>query len=561
MKRFGPIFDVEETKRYLTRINRDYNRQLTWQNLFSGVNLGAATAQSATQRDYAADISRAYSSFMKGQQAIQSSGLVGSSLQAYQQQNEAILQEAYNAYMNRLREQSLNIEEQRQSAQASIDSALTTQATYLSDYAEAHLDYLQYLAYTNPELFDSKQWSKYTTAIGLTEEEEARLKELESLMKLNKDGTVKREGDDDDADNRIRFKGSNKKLDEEYRALLAKREGTGTVSEGLRRIMTRDELLAARQNEAGEDIGLFDAEGNLTLKGIDFFDQLQNSPELFDNSFSAFLTNTDIDWLMETNEGMTRAEAKEIARRNAELYEWSRSHNPFDFTVDEYGQSSNLGSFRRMVGLSSDDAKYSFIERFGGYTETEIDEMYSKFYDIYDSLKDFKSAGTTGKKQVELLQEASTEIFSLMRDLGMDGLLIDAGITEDSVTQAFEVVLSQMKSGGEMNEEFIMSTLTGVAAGAAAGASKGMVMAAPQQALPVLGQATGAATIAVATLIGAVAGGVVFGSMAYQDRKRQKRKNIEQTKLSKKAYLDMLSEIVAISQSIRRQAEIDRYFA
>src|SRR5690606_21084011 len=99
-------------------------------------------------------------------------GLVGSSLQAYQQQNEAILQEAYNAYMNRLREQSQNIEEQRQAAQASIDSALTTQAKYLSDYAEAHLDYLQYLAYINPEMFDSKQWSKYTTAIGLTEEEE-----------------------------------------------------------------------------------------------------------------------------------------------------------------------------------------------------------------------------------------------------------------------------------------------------------------------------------------------------------------------------------------------------
>lgn len=561
MIKLGPIFDVDETKRYLSRVNRDYNRQLTWQNLFSGINFGAASAQSAIQQSHTADISQAYTSYMRNQTALQNTGLVGSSLEAYQTQNEQALQQAYDTYMSHLRESSSGIEEQRQSSQQAVDDALTLQARNTADYAEAHLDYLQYLAYQNPEMLDSRQWSMYTTAIGLTPEEEERLVELEGLMKLNKHGDVKRHGDDYDESNRMKFKGSNKKLDAEYRELIAKRDGTGTVAEGLRRVMTREELTSARKDEEGRDIGLFDAEGNITLRGINFFDQLQNSPELFGDSFSQFLTSTDVEWLMDTHEGMTRSEAQKIAQRNTELYSWSRERNPFDYTVDEYGQSSNIGSFRTMVGLASDDAKYSFLERAGGYTESEINEMYKSFKETFDSIKDLKDIGSKGKKQIKEFQKASEQIFELVRDLGLGGELAKANITEASIADTLERAYLLSKSKTDIDLDFVFQVLTGAGAGAGAGAVAGAAAAAPQQALPVLGQATGAATVVVATLIGALAGGIsTYTSLAGAQKKRAEAQTREQYNLSKEAYLNMLTEIISITQSARKQAERDKYF-
>ena len=96
--------------------------------------------------------------------------------------------------------------------------------------------------------------------------------------------------------------------------------------------------------------GLFDESGNLTIKGADFFDQMINQLAYEGRGISFG------NWLAENDE---------------KLYEWSRSYNPYNYT--EAG--TNLGSFKTMVGLTSADEKYTFMERFGGLSKSDVNNM------------------------------------------------------------------------------------------------------------------------------------------------------------------------------------------
>ena len=98
---------------------------------------------------------------------------------------------------------------------------------------------------------------------------------------------------------------------------------------------------------------MFDEQGNLTKFGTDFYDQMFNQ--------NAYEGNTELSfgrWLADTDE---------------DLYNWSQSYNPYDFT----GAGTNLGSFKTFVGMGSTDEQYRFIERFGAMNEEQVNDMFS----------------------------------------------------------------------------------------------------------------------------------------------------------------------------------------
>ena len=81
-----------------------------------------------------------------------------------------------------------------------------------------------------------------------------------------------------------------------------------------RRLKTQEEMAAE----------LYDENGNLTLAGLDYFDQLENS----------LANEGGYSWgqyLLDTNE---------------DLYNWSKTYNPYNYTFE----GTNAGSFRTMVG-------------------------------------------------------------------------------------------------------------------------------------------------------------------------------------------------------------------
>lgn len=107
------------------------------------------------------------------------------------------------------------------------------------------------------------------------------------------------------------------------------------------RLMTEQELRARNYD--------LDASGQGTLNktGVDFYDQMLNQLSREDERYSFH------NWLATENPG---------------LYEWSISGNPYDY--NEAG--TNMGTFKKMMGLQSTDDEYKFIERFGGMTTEEV---------------------------------------------------------------------------------------------------------------------------------------------------------------------------------------------
>lgn len=99
---------------------------------------------------------------------------------------------------------------------------------------------------------------------------------------------------------------------------------------------------------------LFDAQGNLTQEGVDFFDMLEHDQNLNPYSFADYLSETD-----------------------EELYEWGRTENPYNFAPNAAGLSINDATFRQMVGQSSVDEQYNFLEKAYGMEDGEIKNLFA----------------------------------------------------------------------------------------------------------------------------------------------------------------------------------------
>ena len=272
---------------------------------------------------------------------------------------------------------------------------------------------------------------------------------------------------------------------------------------------------------------LYDTKGNLTIKGADFYDQMMN--QISQGTYSDTSKYGEItdyySWLQS---------------ENSDLYDWTKSYNPYDYsmyydtTKGEFVNSKE-GSFKTMVGLTSSDQTYSFIERYGGMNEQEVNKMFSKFSDIANT---FSTDAYEAKSSINKLKDMTNNIRDLTKELGIEkdiNKVIDKSVGGwDNFTNLLDNYISQTKDAGEQSfqhaKTVAMTTLIGTLA-----------------------------TAKYAPIVGALVGLVGGVALAHSKDKEQKQLNREMLESAKKDYLAMTQTLLTYVQSQRRQKEIEQY--
>ena len=479
MGEYGTVFTVNNAKRQMLEQNRDVQGNLSWKNMFAYNDLNAARAQELSKVDYASSVNQAYTAYLQNQNLINNSGIVGSGRQLFNNENAAALQSAYDTFMQRRQADIDAITSGHARIAQGIDDELAYQAQNVVDYQNSHFDYLQYLYDTyrhgDNDPFEDEMWRRYI-------------------------------------------------ITDEY---------------GDERLMTKEELSMPKANELDDGTleweSLFDDKGNLTFRGVDFFDQMQNQ---FAN---------------EQNRGITSF-GRYLAENNPELYEWSKTYNPYNYT--EAG--TNQGTFKTMVGMTSTDADYAFAERMGGLSSGQIKELYSDFANLTSSFDEL-DASKDASKIVKQMKETTDELFGMLQQLGIDDDLREVGVDENLMNTIFVEATNAIKSNKKMNNEWWSSVLISAGAGALIGGTKAATATSVTNVIPVAGTAVNIAATIIGTIGGFLIGGGIgmFGATSTQNRQKELNKaTADNTKI---LYDQMVNELINYSLHKRRQAEIDFY--
>ena len=261
--------------------------------------------------------------------------------------------------------------------------------------------------------------------------------------------------------------------------------------------------------------GLYDDNGHLTIKGADFFDQMINQLA-YEGRGTSFGS-----WLAENDE---------------KLYEWAKAYNPYDYTA-----GTNFGSFKTMVGLTSADEEYTFMERFGGLSKSDVDNMYSGFTNKLTELNK-KVSSSKGKDSKQIASEftgLTAEIGKLTDQLGITAdIENEIGMSLDDLGKYLAANASEAVSNGDIWLQGIQTALTSIGSGAVIGAKAG-----------------GGKGAIIGAIVGAIAGSIA----APLEAQNTKKQNKELAKASRDAYNNLVTTLITYSQNKQREAQINYY--
>ena len=503
---YGLVYTEDQAKQQLLNQNRDYNNRLTWQTMLNNNSLQAQRAENQLIKQYTDASVDAYTSYLKSQNAIKNSQVVGQGEQQLLNENDQALLDIYNSYKQSLSSGLADVATADAEGAESINQLLEDQAKMTADYTNAHYSYLQalydkYLAGENDYFAEGNQWNKYTTYDQLKDEN------------------------------------GNPVYDE---------NGNPVLDETSPRLMNWNEIT----NPAN---GYYNADGTLTLKGVDFFDQLENQ-----------IANED---------GYTWG--KYLAETNPDLLDWANSYNPYNYTQS----GTNAGTMRTMYGMMSTDEEYSFAERFGGLNKEQVDAMYEDYTSAAEELGNAiaSSGKDKGKSQIQAIEGYVTSISEMAKELGIKQDIEEAlGMSFEELSVNLDDMINQARTSGEMARDWFTTYGTGVGTGAAggaaigwgagkvlgtaAGAAGGALLGAGAGAVP--GAAAGAAAgggigAGAGAVIGAVVGAIGGIIKASIDTDNQRNLNKQLAEQSHQLYNELLNTMITYSQNKRRQAEID----
>lgn len=336
----GSIMTEKQAKQAILNDYRNISGSRTFGSMYAANELAGMRAEQQVEQQYGEQIGQAYKSAMAQRSNILSSNLGTGYKESMLGDTDQYLTQAYNQYMSKLSESKQEIASNVAKANNEVTSIVDTIAKNKAAYGNALFDYYDaYLAERQNTLDEdsykkfmrSALWDKYYT------------------YDFGTDTQAKADYDV---------------------ARAAVERGEMTEDElfekfwQYRRAKTRDELTTVAYDEVDgrkEYSSLYDEEGNLTLAGVDFFDQLEN--------FAATRKNEGQSW------------SEYLQATNPELYDWASSYNPYNVGPDDM---TYAGSFRTMTGRTSTDYTYSFLERFGGLTEKQTKSAFSKVYEDFN---------------------------------------------------------------------------------------------------------------------------------------------------------------------------------
>ncbi len=473
MAKYGMIFDTSNIKSQLAQANRDYYGRKVWENLYGSIDYAKQKQLVKLEQDYSSAVNEAYASAYLANQNIAASNLGKGYKAAASDANDLALEEAYNTYRQKYLAGVSEVESLSAQQTQNVTNALGEQAKYMSDFAEKPYEYLKYVfdKYSEGEranniFYNEELWKRYTKEVKDEAGNPTGERELKSWEEIANYGTY---------------------------------EDVAGESGNIERQWT----------------GLFDESGNLTVKGVDFFDQMINQLAYEGRGISFG------NWLAENDE---------------KLYEWSRSYNPYD-----YASGTNLGSFKTIVGLTSADEKYTFMERFGGLSKSEINNMYSGFTNKLTEL-DKKISSSSGKDTKQIVSEftgLTSEIGKLTDQLGITSdIENELGMSLDDLGKYLANNASAAVSNGDIWLQGIQTAVTSIGSGAVIGAKAG-----------------GGKGAIVGAIVGAIAGSVA----ATLEAKNTKEQNKELARASRDAYDNLVTTLITYSQNKQREAQINYY--
>ena len=179
---YGYITSVNEYKKQLKDLNRNYEGRKVWEDLYGAVGLSKQRAESQLVQDYNSSILNAYKSAYKQQSDIYRSALGQGYKDALASELDLALSQAYDSYRQNYLSQKNQLESNTQEANSAITSELETQAENTKLYQDSFYSYLDDLwnraqgtgkyedvgeDETLKDLFTNDiLWNRYTTKVG-----------------------------------------------------------------------------------------------------------------------------------------------------------------------------------------------------------------------------------------------------------------------------------------------------------------------------------------------------------------------------------------------------------
>ena len=473
MAKYGMIFDTSDIKSQLAEANRDYYGRKVWENLYGSIDYAKQKQLGKLQQDYSSAVNEAYASAYLANQNIAASNLGVGYKAAASEENDLALEEAYNTYRQKYLAGVSEVESLSAKQTQNVTNALDEQAKYESAFAEKPYEYLQYVfdKYSegdraNNIFYNEELWKRYTKEVKDEAGNPTGERELKSWEEIANYGAY-------------------------------------------------EDIAGESGNIERQWTGLFDESGHLTVKGVDFYDQMMNQLAYEGRGISFG------SWLAENDE---------------KLYEWAKAYNPYD-----YAAGTNLGSFKTIVGLTSADEEYTFMERFGGLSKSDVDNMYSGFTNKLTEL-DKKISSSSGKDTKQIVSEftgLTAEIGKLTDQLGITSdVENELGMSLDDLGKYFASNASAAVSNGDIWLQGIQTAVTSIGSGAVIGAKAG-----------------GGKGAIVGAIVGAIAGSVA----ATLEAKNTKEQNKELARASRDAYDNLVTTLITYSQNKQREAQINYY--
>lgn len=313
-------------KNALQESERDAFGNYTWRQAMSNIDYQTKLAEQQAKQLYGEDVATAYQAAAQQRATIAGSALGSGTKTALQQELANTLNTAYDQYMSNYQQNLSNIATQASSAYNELNKLLEERATYMGEYEQEHYKYLQSL--------DKWYQDQVTNATDNAAREQATKAYQDFMTGL------------------------------EWSKFYNTSE-QGSVLKSWEELSTpvMDPL-------TGEYVSLYDAKGNLTRAGRDFYDQMENY----------YATR-----VAKEGETLPPSFQQYLYSENEELYEWANQYNPYSYAPNLAGESTNVGAFKQLLGIESTDEQYSFLERLGGLSKTEIDVAFNDMFDDLSS--------------------------------------------------------------------------------------------------------------------------------------------------------------------------------
>ena len=479
-----------------------------WANARAAIDYGYQQASAQLQRQFGEQVAAAYNASLQ-----QRSQVLGSNMGIGAQKQllaglDADVAQAYNSYLSTRYSDEQNLAAQTQTLQENID-------TTISDLAESQLGLDEQLgAYYNflttnyaDVLMNDKMFAKYLTDEVLVDAEGNPILDEEGNIQYvtDEEGNIKK-----------RFK-TLTELDEAVANEIVNEDGT--ISK--------------------EWQGFHDAQGNITLFGQDYYDLMLNyfGGHSGAPSFEDFL-----------RKNYDEVDEKTQAKREA-AYEFMKSYNPY--TLNNLEDNTQLGSFKTMVGLTSTDNTYQFMERFGGWSKGEVRSLFSDFEDRLDKMTSWNNYDMKeqAQKNVNYIRDTMNDLAKVAADLGIsEDELGFSWSNLDKILQ--EASLTSHTSAEMANEAFAAMGIGGVS-----GAGIASKVTVAGELLPGLGTAAHWISTAIGGVIGALAGLTsVVGTIDSQ--RTENKENVIWARDNYQRALELM-----INYSMAKHAELQKRFA